>query len=658
MAGENQNQKKAQEDLNHVLQARRDKLAELQEAGKDPFQITKYDVTVHSVDIKNHYEEYQGKEVSLAGRMMFKRVMGKASFCNVQDREGSIQIYVARDSIGEEPYKDFKKMDIGDIVGIKGTVFTTKTGEISVHAESVTLLSKSLQVLPEKFHGLTDTDTRYRQRYVDLIMNADVKDTFIKRSRILAAIRKYLGEHDFMEVETPMLVSNAGGAAARPFETHFNALDEDFKLRISLELYLKRLIVGGLERVYEIGRVFRNEGLDTRHNPEFTLMELYQAYTDYHGMMDLTEDLYRYVAQEVLGTTTIVYNGVEMDLGKPFARMTMVDAVKKYAGVDFNEIHTLEEARNIAREKHVEFEERHKKGDILNLFFEEFVEEHLIQPTFIMDHPVEISPLTKKKPENPEYVERFEFFMNGWEMANAYSELNDPIDQRERFKAQEELLAQGDEEANHTDEDFLNALEVGMPPTGGIGFGIDRMCMLLTDSAAIRDVLLFPTMKSLDPKKGEAKAESKAAETAESVVSGQPEAASVSVPGVQLDLSKVKVEPLFEDMVDFETFSKSDFRVVKVEACEAVPKSKKLLKFTLNDGSDKKRTILSGIHEYYEPEQLVGKTCVAITNLPPRKMMGIDSEGMLISAVYEYDGREGLNLLMLDDGIPAGAKLY
>ena len=658
MAGENQNQKKAQEDLNHVLQARRDKLAELQEAGKDPFQITKYDVTVHSVDIKNHYEEYQGKEVSLAGRMMFKRVMGKASFCNVQDREGSIQIYVARDSIGEEPYKDFKKMDIGDIVGIKGTVFTTKTGEISVHAESVTLLSKSLQVLPEKFHGLTDTDTRYRQRYVDLIMNADVKDTFIKRSRILAAIRKYLGEHDFMEVETPMLVSNAGGAAARPFETHFNALDEDFKLRISLELYLKRLIVGGLERVYEIGRVFRNEGLDTRHNPEFTLMELYQAYTDYHGMMDLTEDLYRYVAQEVLGTTTSVYNGVEMDLGKPFARMTMVDAVKKYAGVDFNEIHTLEEARNIAREKHVEFEERHKKGDILNLFFEEFVEEHLIQPTFIMDHPVEISPLTKKKPENPEYVERFEFFMNGWEMANAYSELNDPIDQRERFKAQEELLAQGDEEANHTDEDFLNALEVGMPPTGGIGFGIDRMCMLLTDSAAIRDVLLFPTMKSLDPKKGEAKAESKAAETAESVVSGQPEAASVSVPSVQLDLSKVKVEPLFEDMVDFETFSKSDFRVVKVEACEAVPKSKKLLKFTLNDGSDRKRTILSGIHEYYEPEQLVGKTCVAITNLPPRKMMGIDSEGMLISAVYEYDGREGLNLLMLDDGIPAGAKLY
>ena len=498
MAGENQNQKKGQEDLNHVLQARRDKLAELQAAGKDPFTITKYDVTVHSTDIKNHYEELEGKEVSLAGRMMFKRVMGKASFCNVQDKEGSIQVYVARDSIGEEPYKDFKKMDIGDIVGVKGTVFTTKTGEISVHAESVILLSKSLQVLPEKFHGLTDTDTRYRQRYVDLIMNTDVRDTFVKRSKILAAIRKYLGEQDFMEVETPMLVSNAGGAAARPFETHFNALDEDFKLRISLELYLKRLIVGGLERVYEIGRVFRNEGLDTRHNPEFTLMELYQAYTDYHGMMDLTENLYRYVAQEVLGTTTIVYNGVEMDLGKPFARMTMVDAVKKYSGVDFNEIHSLAEARAIAKEKHVEFEERHKKGDILNLFFEEFVEEHLIQPTFIMDHPVETSPLTKKKPENPEYVERFEFFMNGWEMANAYSELNDPIDQRERFRAQEELLAQGDEEANHTDEDFLNALEVGMPPTGGIGFGIDRMCMLLTDSAAIRDVLLFPTMKPLD----------------------------------------------------------------------------------------------------------------------------------------------------------------
>ena len=656
--GEQQKVNQADTDLNHVLKARRDKLAELQTAGKDPFQITKYDVTAHSMDIKDSYEQWEGKEAAIAGRMMFKRVMGKASFCNVQDLKGSIQVYVARDSVGEESYKDFKKMDIGDIVGVKGTAFTTKTGEISIHATEVTLLSKSLQVLPEKFHGLTDTDMRYRQRYVDLIMNAEVKDTFIKRSRILAAIRKYLGGEGFMEVETPMLVSNAGGAAARPFETHFNALDEDLKLRISLELYLKRLIVGGLERVYEIGRVFRNEGLDTRHNPEFTLMELYQAYTDYNGMMDLTEKLYRFVAQEVLGTTTITYKGVEMDLGKPFARITMVDAVKKYAGVDFDQIHTLEEARAVAKEKGVEFEGRHKKGDILNLFFEEFAEEHLVQPTFVLDHPVEISPLTKKKPGNPDYVERFEFFMNGWEMANAYSEINDPIDQRERFRAQEELLAQGDEEANHTDEDFLNALEVGMPPTGGIGFGIDRMVMLLTDSPAIRDVLLFPTMKSLDPKKGEAKAESKAAQTAEAAVSGQAEAANMSVTSVQLDLSKVKVEPLFEDMVDFETFSKSDFRVVKVEACVAVPKSKKLLKFTLNDGSDRKRTILSGIHEYYEPEQLVGKTCVAITNLPPRKMMGIDSEGMLISAVYEYDGREGLNLLMLDDGIPAGAKLY
>ena len=658
---EQQNQKQVEAELNHVLKARREKLAQLQAEGKDPFRITKYDVTAHSADIKEHYEEWEGKEASVAGRLMFKRVMGKASFANVQDLKGNIQIYVSRDSLGEESYQEFKKLDIGDIVGVKGSAFTTKTGEISIHADQVVLLSKSLQVLPEKFHGLTDTDLRYRQRYVDLIMNADVKDTFIKRSRILAAIRKYLSGEGFMEVETPMLVSNAGGAAARPFETHFNALDEDLKLRISLELYLKRLIVGGLERVYEIGRVFRNEGLDTRHNPEFTLMELYQAYTDYHGMMDLTENLYRFVAQEVLGTTTIVYNGVEMDLSKPFPRITMVDAVKQYAGVDFNEIHTLAEARAIAKEKGVEFEERHKKGDILNLFFEEFVEEHLIQPTFIMDHPIEISPLTKKKPENPEYVERFEFFMNGWEMANAYSELNDPIDQRERFKAQEELLAQGDEEANHTDEDFLNALEIGMPPTGGIGFGIERMCMLLTDSAAIRDVLLFPTMKSLDPKKGasasDAKAESKG-ETAEAAVSGQAEAVNVSVPSVQLDLSKVKVEPLFEDMVDFETFSKSDFRVVKVEACEAVPKSKKLLKFTLNDGTERRRTILSGIHEYYEPEQLVGKTCVAITNLPPRKMMGIDSEGMLISAVYEYDGREGLNLLMLDDGIPAGAKLY
>lgn len=646
-----QKSNQTEQDLNHVLKARRDKLAELQAAGKDPFQITKYDVTAHSMEIKDHYDQWEEKEVSIAGRMMFKRVMGKASFCNLQDLQGRIQVYVARDSVGEDAYKEFKKLDIGDIVGVKGTVFTTKTGEISVHASEFTLLSKSLQVLPEKFHGLTDTDLRYRQRYVDLIMNEDVKDTFIKRSKILAAIRKYLGGEGFMEVETPMLVSNAGGAAARPFETHFNALDEDLKLRISLELYLKRLIVGGLERVYEIGRVFRNEGLDTRHNPEFTLMELYQAYTDYHGMMDLTENLYRFVAQEVLGTTKIVYNGVEMDLGKPFERITMLDAVKKYSGVDFNEIHTLEEARAAAKEKHVEFEERHKKGDILNLFFEAFVEEHLIQPTFVMDHPVEISPLTKKKPENPEYTERFEFFMNGWEMANAYSELNDPIDQRERFKAQEEQFAAGDEEANHTDEDFLNALEIGMPPTGGIGFGIDRMCMLLTDSAAIRDVLLFPTMKTLEPKRAENKAEKAA-------VNGSAEAATVSAPSVQIDLSKVKIEPLFADDVDFETFSKSDFRVVKIEACEAVPKSKKLLKFTLNDGTDRKRTILSGIHEYYEPEELVGKTCVAITNLPPRKMMGIDSEGMLISAVYEYDGREGLNLLMLDDSIPAGAKLY
>ena len=636
-----QNQGKAQEELNHVLQARRDKLAELQAAGRDPFVITKYDVTAHSSDVRENYEELEGKEVSVAGRMMFKRVMGKASFCNIQDLKGRIQVYVARDSIGEDAYKDFKKMDIGDILGVRGTVFKTKTGEISIHAEEVTLLSKSLQVLPEKFHGLTDTDTRYRQRYVDLIMNEDVKETFIKRSKIIAAVRRYLAGEGFMEVETPMLVANAGGAAARPFETHFNALDEDLKLRISLELYLKRLIVGGLEKVYEIGRVFRNEGLDTRHNPEFTLMELYQAYTDYHGMMDLTENLYRYVAKEVLGTTTIVYNGIEMDLGKPFERITMVDAVKKYSGVDFNEIHTLEEARAAAREHKVEYEERHKKGDILALFFEAFAEEHLIQPTFVMDHPVEISPLTKKKPENPEYTERFEFFMNGWEMANAYSELNDPIDQRARFKAQEELLAQGDEEANTTDEDFLNALEIGMPPTGGIGFGIDRMCMLLTDSAAIRDVLLFPTMKSIGGAEGK-----------------KTDKKEESEPAVKIDLSKVKVEPLFEDAVDFDTFSKSDFRVVKVEACEAVPKSKKLLKFTLNDGTDRKRTILSGIHEYYEPEELVGKTCVAIVNLPPRKMMGIDSEGMLISAVYEYDGHEGLNLLMLDDSIPAGAKLY
>ena len=657
------NQKKGngqEQDLNQLLKVRREKLAELQANGKDPFQITKYDVTVHSTDVKEQYAEYEGKEVSIAGRMMSKRVMGKASFCNVQDLKGNIQCYVCRDDLGEDTYKDFKKMDIGDIVGIKGFVFTTKMGEISIHAHSVTLLSKSLQILPEKFHGLTNTDIRYRQRYVDLIMNEDVKDTFIKRSKILVAIRKYLADEGFMEVETPMLVSNAGGAAARPFETHFNALDEDLKLRISLELYLKRLIVGGMERVYEIGRVFRNEGLDTRHNPEFTLMELYQAYTDYHGMMDLTENLYRFVAQEVLGTTKIVYNGIEMDLGQPFARMTMVEAVKKYSGVDFDEIHTLAEAKAAAKEHNIQVEARHKKGDILNLFFEEFVEEHLVQPTFIMDHPVEISPLTKKKPENPEYTERFEFFMNGWEMANAYSELNDPIDQRERFKAQEELLAQGDEEANHTDEDFLNALEIGMPPTGGIGFGIDRMCMLLTDSAAIRDVLLFPTMKSLDAgKKEEKKAASldaamnQAAEVLTQQLEAMPAAKAEPV-----DFSKVKIEPLFEDLVDFDTFAKSDFRVVKIEECEAVPKSKKLLKFILNDGTDRKRTILSGIHDYYEPEELVGKTCVAITNLPARKMMGIPSEGMLISAVYEYDGREGLNLLMLDDAIPAGAKLY
>ncbi|MCU6801003.1 lysine--tRNA ligase [Alitiscatomonas aceti] len=657
------NQKKGngqEQDLNQLLKVRREKLAELQANGKDPFQITKYDVTVHSTDVKEQYAEYEGKEVSIAGRMMSKRVMGKASFCNVQDLKGNIQCYVCRDDLGEDTYKDFKKMDIGDIVGIKGFVFTTKMGEISIHAHSVTLLSKSLQILPEKFHGLTNTDIRYRQRYVDLIMNEDVKDTFIKRSKILAAIRKYLADEGFMEVETPMLVSNAGGAAARPFETHFNALDEDLKLRISLELYLKRLIVGGMERVYEIGRVFRNEGLDTRHNPEFTLMELYQAYTDYHGMMDLTENLYRFVAQEVLGTTKIVYNGIEMDLGQPFARMTMVEAVKKYSGVDFDEIHTLAEAKAAAKEHNIEVKARHKKGDILNLFFEEFVEEHLVQPTFIMDHPVEISPLTKKKPENPEYTERFEFFMNGWEMANAYSELNDPIDQRERFKAQEELLAQGDEEANHTDEDFLNALEIGMPPTGGIGFGIDRMCMLLTDSAAIRDVLLFPTMKSLDAgKKEEKKAASlDAAMNQAAEVLAQQLEAMPAAKAEPVDFSKVKIEPLFEDLVDFDTFAKSDFRVVKIEECEAVPKSKKLLKFILNDGTDRKRTILSGIHDYYEPEELVGKTCVAITNLPVRKMMGIPSEGMLISAVYEYDGREGLNLLMLDDAIPAGAKLY
>ena len=646
---ENKKNTNAQEpDLNKLRKVRREKLADLQEAGKDPFKITKYDQTHHSQEIKDNFDELEGKTVSIAGRIMSKRVMGKASFCNVQDLKGNIQSYVARDNIGEDSYKDFKKMDVGDTIGIVGEVFKTKTGEISIHATAVTLLSKSLQILPEKFHGLTNTDIRYRQRYVDLIMNPDVKATFIKRSKILSAIRKYLDGEGFMEVETPILVANAGGAAARPFETHFNALNEDLKLRISLELYLKRLIVGGLERVYEIGRVFRNEGLDTRHNPEFTLMELYQAYTDYHGMMDLTENLFRYVAQEVLGTTKISYNGVEMDLGKPFERITMVDAVKKYTGIDWNEVTTLMEARELAKKHNVEIEERHKKGDILSLFFEEFVEEHLIQPTFVMDHPIEISPLTKKKPENPEYTERFEFFMNGWEMANAYSELNDPIDQRERFKAQEELLAQGDDEANTTDEDFLNALEIGMPPTGGIGFGIDRMCMLLTDSAAIRDVLLFPTMKSLD--KTEAPKVDKA-DKAEPVK-------AVAEVEEKIDFSNVVIEPQFEEMVDFDTFSKSDFRAVKVKECEAVPKSKKLLKFVLDDGTGTDRIILSGIHEFYEPEELVGKTCIAIVNLPPRQMMGIDSCGMLISAVHEENGSEGLNLLMVDPHIPAGAKLY
>ena len=649
MAEQNNNQ---QQDVNQLLKVRYDKLHELQENGKDPFVITKYDVTNHSTDVKEHFEEMEGKEVSLAGRMMFKRVMGKASFCNIQDLKGRIQIYVARDSIGEESYADFKKYDVGDILGVKGTVFKTKTGEISIHAAEVTLLSKSLQILPEKFHGLTDTDTRYRQRYVDLIMNEDVKDTFVKRSKVISTIRRYLDGQGFMEVETPMLVSNAGGAAARPFETHFNALDEDLKLRISLELYLKRLIVGGMERVYEIGRVFRNEGLDTRHNPEFTLMELYQAYTDYHGMMDLTENLYRYVAKEVTGSEILTYGEHTMDLSKPFERITMVDAVKKYAGVDFNEVKDTAEAKKLADEHHIEYEERHEKGDILNLFFEEYVEEHLIQPTFVMDHPIEISPLTKKKPENPDYVERFEFFMNGWEMANAYSELNDPIDQRERFKAQEELLALGDEEANTTDEDFLNALEIGMPPTGGIGFGIDRMCMLLTNSAAIRDVLLFPTMKSMGAAKNEANNAAQSAPVEKTVEKAIAEVKET------YDFSNVEVEPLFKDMVDFDTFSKSDFRAVKVKECEAVPKSKKLLKFVLDDGSGVDRVILSGIHDYYEPEFLVGKTLLAITNLPPRKMMGIDSCGMIISATHLVEGREGLNVLILDDKIPAGAKLY
>ena len=689
---EQNNQKGGQakeQDINQLLKVRREKLANLQEAGKDPFVITKYDQTHHTTDAKALYEEHEAKilgdrkapvteglseeeakevinndynerreimdaqplHVSIAGRMLFKRVMGKASFCNIQDRDGRIQVYVARDAIGEESYADFKKSDIGDIYGIKGYVFRTKTGEISIHAEEMTLLSKSLQILPEKFHGLTDTDMRYRQRYVDLIMNQESKEVFIKRSKIIKEIRNFLAERDFMEVETPMLVSNAGGAAARPFETHYNALDEDVKLRISLELYLKRLIVGGLERVFEIGRVFRNEGVDTRHNPEFTLMELYQAYTDYEGMMELTESMFRYLAEKVCGSTKITYNGMEIDLGKPFERLPMNDAIKKYTGIDFDTVTSDEEAKALAKEKGVEFEERHTKGDIINLFFEEFCEEKLIQPTFIMDHPLAISPLTKKKPSDPEKVERFELFINTWEMCNAYSELNDPIDQRERFAQQDANAAAGDDEAEHTDEDFLNALEIGMPPTGGIGYGIDRLVMLLTDSQAIRDVLLFPTMKSLD-------ADKKASKTSEAAPAASMPTTSVSAESVQLDLSKVKIEPLFEECVDFDTFAKSDFRVVKIEACEAVPKSKKLLKFTLNDGTDKKRTILSGIHEYYEPEQLVGKTCVAITNLPTRMMMGIPSEGMLISAVYEYDGHEGLNLLMLDDVIPAGAKLY
>ena len=629
------------QDINQLLKVRREKLAELQEQGNDPFTITKYDVTAHTQQIKDNYEQFEGKDVSIAGRMMSKRVMGKASFCNIQDRDGNIQCYVARDSIGEDAYKAFKKMDIGDIVGIKGTPFTTKTGEKSVHVAEITLLSKSLQILPEKFHGLTNTDIRYRQRYVDLIMNPEVKDTFIKRSKIIKEIRNFLDGRDFMEVETPMLVSNAGGAAARPFETHYNALDEDVKLRISLELYLKRLIVGGLERVYEIGRVFRNEGVDTRHNPEFTLMELYQAYTDYEGMMELTESMFRYLAEKVCGSTLISYNGTPIDLGKPFARLTMIDAIKQYAGIDFDQVKTDEEAKALADQHKIEYEARHKRGDIINMFFEEYCEDKLIQPTFIMDHPIEISPLTKKKPSDPNKVERFELYINTWEMCNAYSELNDPIDQRERFKAQDAAADAGDEEANHTDEDFLNALEVGMPPTGGIGYGIDRLVMLLTDSAAIRDVLLFPTMKSLDSDKKAAKPVEEAPKAEEKV-----------------DFSNVKIEPIFKEMVDFETFAKSDFRAVKILACEAVPKSKKLLKFTLDDGERKDRVILSGIHEYYEPEELVGKTAIAIVNLQPRKMMGIDSEGMLISAVHEEDGHEGLNLLMVNDRIPAGAKLY
>ncbi|MBR3263207.1 MAG: lysine--tRNA ligase [Lachnospiraceae bacterium] len=711
MAEQNQNQ-----DVNQLLKVRREKLAALQEAGKDPFQITKYDQTHHAEEVKELYTVHEEKllagraplntdgmdeetakaavnadyqerraimdadpiNVSIAGRMMFKRVMGKASFCNIRDLSGDIQVYVARDSVGEEAYAEFKKSDIGDLYGVKGYAFRTKTGELSIHATEITLLVKSLQILPEKYHGITNTDLRYRQRYVDLIMNPEVKDTFIKRSKIIASIRRYLDGQGFMEVETPMLVANAGGAAARPFETHFNALNEDLRLRISLELYLKRLIVGGMERVYEIGRVFRNEGLDTRHNPEFTLMELYQAYTDYHGMMELTENMYRYVAQEVLGTTKFSYGEVELDFGKPFEVLTMREAVKKYAGVDWDTVETLEDARRIAKEKNVEFEERHKKGDILSLLFEEFAEEHLLQPTFVIDHPIEISPLTKKKPDEPDFVERFELFINGWEMANAYSELNDPIDQRERFKEQDALADAGDEEANHTDEDFLNALEIGMPPTGGIGYGIDRLVMLLTNSPAIRDVLLFPTMKTLKTGNEENEAEKdevqEAVEKAKDAFEGAAKAgaAAAAVIGAELaskisekleqlgaiDFSKVKIEPLFEDEVDFDTFSKSDFRAVKVKDCVAVPKSKKLLQFTLDDGTGTDRTILSGIHAYYEPEELIGKTCIAITNLPPRKMMGIDSCGMLLSAIHEEEGEEKLNLLMVDPHIPAGAKLY
>lgn len=644
---EQQNNREEQE-LNHLLKVRREKLAELCENGRDPYKVTKYDVTAHSMEVKEHYEELEGKEVSLAGRMMSKRVMGKASFCNLQDLQGNIQSYVARDEIGEEAYKEFKKMDIGDIIGIRGIVFTTKTGEISIHAKSVELLSKSLQILPEKFHGLTNTDMRYRQRYVDLIMNPEVKDTFIKRSQIVKEIRSFLDGRGFMEVETPVLVANAGGANARPFQTHFNALDEDVNLRISLELYLKRLIVGGLERVYEIGRVFRNEGTDTKHNPEFTLLEIYQAFTNYEGMMELTETMFREVARKVLGTLQVEYDGEVIDLEKPFARITMIDAVKQYSGVDFREIKTDQEAKAVAKEHHIEYENRHKKGDILNLFFEEYVEEKLVQPTFVTDHPVDISPLSKRKPEDPEYTERFELYITRREFANAYSELNDPIDQRERFLAQEALKAAGDEEACSMDDDFINALMIGMPPTGGLGIGIDRFVMLLTNSYAIRDVLLFPTMKSLDAKKGEGKAE-KAVENA---------AVAEEKVAEKIDFSNVKIEPLFEEMIDFDTFAKADFRAVKILECEAVPKSKKLLKFTLDDGTDRKRTILSGIHEYYEPEDLIGKTAIAIVNLPPRKMMGIDSEGMLISAVHEEDGHEGLNLLMVNDRIPAGAKLY